>query len=241
MKNVLVVDPTDSCANLLRSILIGKDYGVSLVSRYKDAMRRIETGLFDVVFLTIEKDQKEDRFVHEALKLIPPLPIIAVSDEGVGLASDPSKQSDFFSHIRRPINIRKVISVVDSAIKELLSNIEDRREYVRKTIDMLVRVSWKKKSLTCKATNLSLGGVQVEPQERASKQLKEFFKFFELKGIEKKPGRVYFEKEKELKLKYNIAYKDFSPSGKLRHVGLSFADVKEKVKEILMKKLLKVA
>lgn len=222
MGNVLVLDTSNVTSHLIRAILKGRGHGVSISSSFKDAIQKIETGLFDAMFFDVPQYSEEaEGFLNRLSEILPGFPIILVG------TSLPNKDK-FFANVERPLRMRSIINAAAQAISHI-NSLKDRRKFLRRGVDVTVEVSSNSETLACKAVNMSLGGVQVVSWSNEITHMIGFDNFFQ-RECDKVLSTTLFMPSEPLQLKTRVAYLEKNPIEIITSAGLSFPDLPDETR-----------
>ena len=217
MSNILIVDPKEQSGALLKSILRGKNYGVSVSESFNEAVRKINTGLFDLVCIDSDRPgQEEKAFLADIKEIIPDLPVIAVSEKeeislsGVELLAKPLSISDFAEAV---YTLLKAPVKPETAIKHC-------------EINLPVELKGINGIVPARTLTLSVNGVLVVPDFNQEAAIQKFQSFFAQK-TDKIATTIKLKGDQFLKLQSRLTFADNTPGEKVKNAGLSFLKVSE--------------
>ena len=80
MPNILIVDQLQQTGALMKSML-NNYYGVSLSDDFSEAMKKLETALFDMVVMEVERlNSDTEKFLNQTKEILPNLPILIMTE-----------------------------------------------------------------------------------------------------------------------------------------------------------------
>ncbi|MBI4618233.1 MAG: PilZ domain-containing protein [Planctomycetes bacterium] len=210
MANVLFLDTQEKSAYLAMSLFRGLGHRGSISNEHGDARAKLETALFDIVYVDIcSKDPVADfLFVQYAATRLPGAPILRVVDSGLALPPQP-----VFADLVRPLTLDRLMDVARRATARLADLCMERRRFRRKDVSVEVTIGCEDRKTPARAVNLSLGGALVE-----------------LPGFDVviDPDSVLslslLTARRRLELRAQIAYAGIFPSG-APHLGLVFTGI----------------
>jgi CheY-like chemotaxis protein len=230
--NILIADFQNACAFFLKSVLAKEEYGVSISTNAEEAMRKIETGLFDMAICDLDfSDDGSFRFIGEVNDLVPGMPVIIVTDWALKY---PLRSLDIFSVVDKPLRIAKILEVVTRA-RRAVTALEDSRTHKRSEVSLPVEVLADGQRVFCKATNLSSGGVQLEsiPNNGRVRKMLGLAPILTRKNGTPVKTRIFFGRNKIGEFPSRLAYVERFRFSSPEQVGLSFTDLDKKQKEML--------
>ncbi len=159
MANVLLVDARETSGYLALSLVRGLRHRGSLSTCRAEALRKAQTGLFDIVYVDVDSaDPVSDiRLIREVDVLMPGAPIVRVADPDLDLPAQP-----IFAHLHRPLTFESLTHCLRQATARLAHLSLERRHAGRKDVDVAVRIEVRSRRLLARAINLSLRGALVE-------------------------------------------------------------------------------
>lgn len=156
--NVLVADLTHTSAFFVRSLLRAAGHRVSLALRPDEALAKVETGLFDVVYVDGDPGDAGTRALCAGLtERAPGLPLLLCTEPG--RAAPPG--GDVFAVLVKPLRLGRVIGALRQAAMHL-QRLREQRRFMRRTVDLKVEVWLGASRVQARAVNLSLGGMQID-------------------------------------------------------------------------------
>jgi len=235
MPNILIVDQLQETGALMKSLL-SNYYGVSLSENTSEAIKKIETALFDVVIMELERlNSDSEKFIKETKEMLPQLPIIILSEHQDNLQS-----IDCLKLMRRPFRCAALMESIAEGLSRYNTGTDVSTHHRSITYNAEIFPN-DNKSLTplkCSIIDLSLMGMMIEPlivfagrsQENEKTQFQTFFKTL---CPDVTSGRIYSKplhtniliKEQEpLGLDARLAFVENSPDDVFKRAGLSFND-----------------
>jgi hypothetical protein len=111
--NILIVDRSQRLANLTAGLARSIDCHTSVSSNTDEALRKIETGLFDAL-ITILGARADDmmEFVAGCRDLLPALPILVMSEDGAQTGDD------FMTVLQRPARAGRILDWLRGTLHE---------------------------------------------------------------------------------------------------------------------------
>ncbi|MCI0340614.1 MAG: PilZ domain-containing protein [Planctomycetales bacterium] len=157
--NVLVADLTQTSGYYLRSVLRSAGHRASLAFTREGAMAKVSTGLFDVVIADVDVARPEGSgLLREVAELCPGLPLVLATE----WATPPAPlETEVFCVLEKPLRIARIADMLDRAADHL-RGLSEKRRHLRRVVDLSIEIVLGAERLRARATNLSLGGVQVE-------------------------------------------------------------------------------
>jgi len=226
--NVLISDHNNACAFFLKSVLKPQGFGVSLAFSEEETMTKLATGLFDTVMCDSDADRlKTTRFLRGINDLLPGLPIVMI----YGTETERAPDADLFCGMDKPLKPKKVMEVM-RRVKNAVTCMENRRVHTRRDVSLPAELNVGGRTIFCRATNLSKGGMQVETLStaRVKRGLEALFR-------ERKNGpilaKLFLGGRRVWNFKTNLAYVERFRFHQPEQVGLSFSDLPEKEKSEL--------
>ncbi|MBI4711841.1 MAG: response regulator transcription factor [Planctomycetes bacterium] len=223
MPNVLIVDPADNSGAILKGF-INTCYGASVSGDLTEALHKIETALFDAVVIDISGSAGAAlKFISQARKILPALPIIGITD-----AKEPA--GAITKTINHPVRAITIIRSLRDALKT------DAETYHRE-LSATANISAGRGSdaaIRCSLTDLSLKGIIVEPGQpipcKDNQKEEELFQsFFRKQWADKKSNLlavIPIKGSNEVKLNGRIAFVEQDAAESIRRVGLGFSGLK---------------
>lgn len=220
MANILVIDSLEECGILVKGVLMGKYYGVSLSCDYDEANQKLNTGLFDIVCLNTD-DAAHKKFLNELRHNLPNLPVIALAE---GPLSE-NTQGKIFRSIPKPLNITRLTTAVKEAI-ELPEKVQHH------TLNLPTEIIAARVTLKCLLTDLGLKGALVRSDITSDPEAKQFSSFF-LKGFANMVTSILAKNTEPIKLSSQIAFTESRPDGNLKQAGLRFPSLDAREQKLL--------
>lgn len=215
--NVLVVDLEKCSCYLVKSILLGHRFGVSISTTLEDASAKMATGLFDIVFADVgEGTGAEVEFIQGLNLEMPALPVIALCrEEAQALAG-----CVLSARLRKPIRMAQVHEAARIAAFQMEKAGPESRRKAAARLKVHVE-SPSGPTLDCLLTSVSLSGLMLESAGTAYAELQSFQDFFV--GLDRKPVRVDIDVEGRPRMQITArhAFAETTPDHKIRQVGLS--------------------
>lgn len=211
MLNVLVVDTEKSSSFLVKSILLGKKFSVSIATTIAEATRKADTGLFDLVIFDLPPSRPEEgRFVVDLHRDQPAVPILLL------YRGERPQDLPVFEALEKPIRVTEVSEAALRAAKRVLELAAAHR-----ALALPVDVRHGDHLLRCKVTTMSAHGMLVESEEKDFAKLTQFHSFFSEEGPDTLTATVVLAEGDVLKLTGRIAFAERTPDQKLRRVALT--------------------
>jgi len=240
MPNILIVDQLEQTGILMKSLL-SRYYGVSLSEDFSEAMRKIETALFDIVIIELERRNADvETFIKEAKELLPELPIIGLTAHEENL-----QELSAVNMIARPFRSAALMQAIQNGLSVYNTNPVSYHRAMTYTAEITQSEDKSLSPLKCSITDLSLKGMMVEPaftfpartqQENEKIQFQQFFKTLCANGrISSKPVRtnILIKEQEPIKIEARIAFVDNSSLSIFRRAGLSFRETDAQKNRIL--------
>ena len=226
--NVLIFDALQCSAFLVKSILLGQNHRVSITSDLGDACRRVETGLFDMILFDAAAPGDDlVRLVDRVHDLIPDAPIVALRGEE---AAAPWRSHRIFAELVKPVRIGKVLDVARQAQAYLA--LAENRKWSRREVHFPVEVMGvAHPQITCRASNISMGGILLESSGSEYAVLHGFHDFFDQERSHPLMIAFRVNGEEVVELQSRVAFSEFTSDRLIRHVGMSFSNVPDTVRE----------
>jgi len=224
MTNILVVDPLLECGVLVKGVLMGKQYGVSLSSDYDEAMQKLNTGLFDIICIDTD-DTAHVRFLNQVKNLIPDVPAIALTEKQLPAG----KETKIFSSIPKPLSIIRLTNTVKDAVKHL-KGIRQKDQHC--VLNLPAEITDRKTTLRCLMTDLGLQGALVRSDLTSDPEAKQFSSFF-LKGLGEIATSILVKDSDPIKLNSQIAFTENRPDGNLKQAGLKFPSLSAEQRKLV--------
>ncbi|MCU0723761.1 MAG: hypothetical protein MUC63_09140, partial [Planctomycetes bacterium] len=160
--NVLVADHNNACAFFLKSLLVPQGFGVSLSFRCEETMAKLSTGLFDTALFDVhESDAETLTVLRDVNNLLPGMPLVVLLAPGA-----PAIQGvDVFLGIEKPIRMESFASAMRS-VRDAVTALDNRRRCLRREVNLPAEICAAGRTIFCRATNLSSGGMQVETMDK---------------------------------------------------------------------------
>jgi CheY-like chemotaxis protein len=240
MTNILVVDTREECGSLVKGVLMGHTYGVSLSDSYDEAQQKLETGLFDLICLN--EDNNSPGFIKEAVHLIPDLPIITIGEDEKPV----SEATKIFKVLTRPVNLIRLTAAVREAVRFLNNQMH---KTAHQGVLLPVEVGVNKTVLKCLMTEVGLKGalMQSDPAtDSTGKQFSEFFRPYTGSRQRDNPPAelttaILVKNAEPLRLKPRVAFIERRVDEFINRVGLSFATLKSEEQTLLEKLIAQAA
>lgn len=157
--NALILDCERRLGPLLVELIQGMVGGVSLVYEPRAALRRVVTGLYDLVVLSGTDAQQTAAMVRAVEEHVPGVPLVLQG----GVEGEPAQGGAFAAVLGEPFSERRFRDVVLAlvAAPELVRKRHGRRREVD-AAGLLRRQQQGGPALPCRVDNVSLGGVRLE-------------------------------------------------------------------------------
>jgi|GEM_PF-3271032 len=220
--NILIADHNNACAFFLKSVLQPMGYGVSMAFNAPETRAKVETGLFDTVLCDMDTGKEENAgLLGDINDLLPGLPIVIIYQGTYTLVPG----VDTFCSLEKPLRVKKVSEMMDR-VKNTVTSLENRRTHTRRSVNLPAELVADGRTIFCRATNLSRGGMQVETLTRARVK----------RGLEallngrrhmEVLAKLFLGKNRVWEFKTNVAYVERFRFKQPEQVGLSFSDLTE--------------
>lgn len=164
MATILIVDLMDRSAFLLRAMLRGaRRHQVSIATRQPAAFDRLETGMFDLLFVDLGGATAEAVGVVEfARQINPTMPIVGFIDSGAEVPA--TVAASVVATVQRPFDGAAVKQAMAMALAHRdTAMIVNRRGNERRLVSIPVTVQVDDLLVPCRTFNLSVGGAAVMP------------------------------------------------------------------------------
>lgn len=231
MTNILVVDTREECGSLIKGVLMGHTYGVSLSDSYDEAQQKLDTGLFDLICLN--EDNNSPGFIKEAVNLIPDLPIITIGED----EKPASEATKIFKVLTRPVNLIRLTAAVREAVRFLNNQMH---KTAHQGVLLPVEVGVNKTVLKCLMTEVGLKGALMQSDPATDSTGKQFSEFFRKPPAELTTA-ILVKNAEPLRLKPRVAFIERRLDEVVRRVGLSFATLKSEEQTLLEKLIAQAA
>jgi len=232
MPNILIVDQLQQTGALMKSML-NNYYGVSLSDDFSEAMKKLETALFDLVVMEVERlNSDTQNFLKQAKEILPNLPVLILTEHQDNLQSIQSVKM-----IPRPFRCASLMGTVYEALSTPDTNTESVTFHRALTYTIEISASARAvgSGLKCSLTDLSRQGFMVEPAvpspgRSAENDRAEFQNFF--KGIcpegrvTSKPlhASIIIKEQEPISLNSRIAFVERGADEIFKRAGLSFVE-----------------
>ncbi|MBI3098390.1 MAG: PilZ domain-containing protein [Planctomycetes bacterium] len=219
MAHILIVDPAECSCFLVKSILLGKRYGVSISTDLREARLKLETGLFDALFVDFSGSlEDEAALVRDANDILPGMPVLALYREE---AAPDLAGCDIFAAIPKPVRVSAVSDSTRRALAHVLAPSRPRR---KRAVSLPVEVSAGQVGLACRATDLSSNGLLIEAEPRDFAALSRFHEFFEDPGHLSITATVSLGPD-SFAVPASVAFAERTPDSKVKQIGLAFGEL----------------
>lgn len=159
MANILITDLLEESAYLLRSLLRGRGFAVSIAINPGEARAKLETGLFDTLVIDLcEPSEANLAIAAYANTLLPGLPVVALTREE---EQAKIKGIELFGKIFRPIKGARVNDVVSRAAAHAQS-LGTRRKNNRLEVDIPLSFEVAGERFDARVTDLSERGFAID-------------------------------------------------------------------------------
>ncbi len=231
-KNVLITDPYQRTCYLVKSILLGGDYRVSIGTNWTTSLKKLGTGLFDLLFVDVESPEEAQnvrRYIIEGSewkKYIPLGIITSKEDEHI-------KKCEPEVIIKKPVRINQVLSAVETMCEIRKARYEKLKEdFRRTTVECELKLDEDDDSLTCRAVSLNPLGMLTEPNENNPDRMKQFHEFFKNTGD--REFLVELEGEEDpFEVQVRKIFQEQTPDEKIREVGFQISQGQDKARRKL--------
>ncbi|MHC5078087.1 MAG: PilZ domain-containing protein [Planctomycetota bacterium] len=226
--NILIADHSNACAFFLKSILKSQGFGISLALNRDETLAKLSTGLFDAVLCDFDLDASASQtLIGEINEMLPGLPVVVIYSS----ANKRIPAGDLFCGIDKPLLAKQVIEVM-TRVKNTVTSLDNRRQHPRREVNLPAELNAGGRTIFCRATNLSAGGMQVETLNRARvrRGLEALFR-------ERRSGpiraKLFLGGHKVWEFKTNLAYIERFRFHQPEQVGLSFTEMNDRQKSEL--------
>lgn len=211
--NILVADLTHTSAFFLRSVLRSSGHRVSIAFSEREAIEKVATGLFDVVLADAHPFAAQTGDLLDGLReTLPAIPALLVTD--VPEAMERSIPH-VFGVVPKPLRLPQLWHSLAQAADHL-DRLREKRDHVRRSVDLSVELRVGARRVRARATNLSLGGVQVDTGCGG-----DAWRIVSLAGAQLRARLNLGDDGATLELPARLAYVD-GTDGAPEHVGLAF-------------------
>lgn len=211
MLNVLVVDTEKSSSFLVKSILLGKRFCVSIATTIAEATCKADTGLFDIIIFDLPPSRPEEaRFIVDVHREQPAVPILLL------YRGERPQDLPVFEALAKPIRVAEVSECALRAAKRVVELAAAHR-----ALALPAEVRNGERTLRCKVTTMSTHGMLVEAEEKDFARLTQFHTFFVQEVPDTLTATVVIAEGNVLKLTGKIAFAERTPDQKVRQVALS--------------------
>lgn len=233
MPNILIVDQLQQTGALMKSML-NNYYGVSLSDDFSGAMKKLETALFDLVVMEVERlNSDTEKFIKQAKEILPNLPVLILTEHQDNLQSIQSVKM-----ISRPFRCASLMGTIYDALSMPNAATADNVTFHR-ALTYVVEIGNSERNsnggLKCSLTDLSMQGFMVEPvipspgrsAENDKAEFQNFFKVVCPEGrISSKPlhANILIKEQEPIKLSSRIAFVEKGPDEVFKRAGLSFVE-----------------
>ena len=233
MPNILIVDQLQQTGALMKSML-SNYYGVSLSEDFPEAMKKLETALFDLVVMEVERlNSDTEKFLKQAKEILPNLPVLILTEHQDNLQSiQPVKM------IPRPFRCASLMGTVYDVLAAQNTTNTESVTYHRAltyTVDISASARASEGGLKCSLTDLSQQGFMVEPAipgpgrsaENDRAEFQNFFKTICPEGrIHSKPlhANIIIKEQEPIALSSRVAFVERGADESFKRAGLSFIE-----------------
>ncbi|MEW6026922.1 MAG: hypothetical protein AB1599_06485 [Planctomycetota bacterium] len=254
MPNILIVDQLQQTGALMKSML-SNYYGVSLSEDFSGAMKKLETALFDMVVMEVERlNQDTQEFLKGAKGILPNLPILILTEHQDSLQSiqnarpahKPGEKCDDpnsgvmcgVTMIPRPFRCASLMGTIYDALSAPNAESVTFHKALTYTVAISASARSAESGLKCSLTDLSNHGFMVEPAmpapgRSADNDKAEFQNFF--RGIcpegkvSSKPlyTNIIIKEQEPIAFNSRIAFVERGADEIFKRAGLSFVESKQ--------------
>lgn len=232
MPNILIVDQLQQTGALMKSML-NNYYGVSLSDDFSEAMKKLETALFDLVVMEVERlNSDTQNFLRQAKEILPNLPVLILTEHQDNLQSIQSVKM-----IPRPFRCASLMGTIYEALSIPDTNTESVTFHRALTYTVEISASARAagSGLKCSLTDLSRQGFMVEPAvpspgrsaENDKVEFQNFFKTICPEGrVTSKPlhTNIIIKEQEPISLNSRIAFVEKGADEIFKRAGLSFVE-----------------
>lgn len=159
MANLLIIDLLEESCYLMRSLLRGKGHSASIAISAEEARTKLDTGLFDALFVDLcEPNEENTGFVEYANEHAPNMPVIALTREEGEQALASLKLA---ASVSRPIRGARITNAVESALSKISSQ-SDEEKQTRLSVDYAVKLKIDGETLEARVTDLTAKGFAID-------------------------------------------------------------------------------
>ena len=212
--NILIYDEQQALCHLIRSALGAAGYRSSISSDPRDAVLKLDTGLFDLVIVGPDGTRREmAEYLQEEL---PHTPLLLA-----GMNCEAEGHEQIRAVLDSPLHLDTLVTEVrriELALEKTIS-------------DLGLTILGGDGSIACRASEINRKGMLVE----CSGDPEEFHSFF-LSTAEDDPLTAKFSKKERLALPISLRYIDHNPARIIQRVGVSFEEINEENWDVLSQK-----
>jgi CheY-like chemotaxis protein len=226
--NILVADHNNSCAFFLKSLLQPQGFGVSMSFSPAETMTKLSTGLFDTVLFDLNDTGAQTlRTLCDINQLLPGMPLVLIQPPDTRLLDG----VDVFLGIEKPIRLGAFADAMRS-VRDAVTALDNRRICPRKEVNLPAEICAGGRTIFCRATNLSAGGMQVETMDRTRVR-----RGLEALLIDKDRGpilvRLFLGRHQVWEFNTSVAYVERCRFQSPEQVGLAFTAMSDRQKKEL--------
>ena len=231
MPNILIVDQLQQTGALMKSML-NNYYGVSLSDDFSEAMKKLETALFDMVVMEVERlNSDTEKFLNQTKEILPNLPILIMTEhqdnfqaiKSVKMIARPFRCANLMSTIYDTLSAQESVSTESVTFHRALTY----------TVEISASARASENGLKCSLTDLSHQGFMVEPAipgpgrsaENDRTEFQNFFKTICPEGrIHSKPlyANIIIKEQEPIAFNSRVAFVERGADELFKKAGLSF-------------------
>ena len=132
---------------------------------------------------------------------------------------------DVFCGIERPLRVKAIAEVMER-VKNTVTSLDNRRAHPRREVSLPAELNAGGRTIFCRTTNISAGGLQVETLTR-SRVRKGLEALFRNRNCGEILARIFLGERKVWEFKTKLAYVERFRFHQPEQVGLSFTDLDE--------------
>ncbi|MDQ7778526.1 MAG: hypothetical protein RDV41_02305, partial [Planctomycetota bacterium] len=199
-------------------------------SGMEEAFKKIETGLFDILFVSFTSHPEQElAFIKKVNALLPGLPVMAIvnrpgqaTEAHTGASDGNSPASDDVQIFRELVRPLRVAAVADAAL-HAIAKLQVMSGAPPKQRGVPVAVTTGERTIQCVACISGEHGVLVESFGRDQNAQREFEEFFSASESSLMVAEFHSESGNVIKFKAQIAFTEHAVDKRLRQVGLRFS------------------
>lgn len=215
--NALVLDRHQVSCWLVKSILLGHRFGISIAHSIEDAAAKMATGLFDIAFVDVgDGAGPEVEFIQNVNVATPHLPVVAIAREDAQALAGCTT----LARVVKPLRMARLNEAATAAARQVSRTQTEARR--RATARLSVHLAGPAGAeLDCVATSVSLSGLMLESTLPDAEPAAPFETFFA--GLEREPVQVSvaLDGKPVVHLTARRVFTEETPDHRIRQVGVS--------------------